>query len=115
VVREASMEIPTFSETGLDNLYQAHLAESGRERVLCVPLDAIPIPQRVRLVKIDAEGHDLEVLRGMDALLRRDRPTLIVEASETGEIAEWLHLRGYAVRRASNSSNIIATPESEAY
>lgn len=39
-------------------------------------------------MKIDTEGHDLEVLHGMRALLDNHRPTLIVEASLTSAIAE---------------------------
>ena len=33
----------------------------------------------ISLVKIDVQGHELEVLRGADALLSRDRPALILE------------------------------------
>ncbi len=104
------MDIPMFSETGLDNLYQARLTGQGEYAVLCLPLDGIPIPEPVRLVKIDAEGHDLQVLKGMESLIRKDRPVLIVEASETGEIADWLRERGYAISKAPGSSNILAKP-----
>jgi hypothetical protein len=34
---------------------------------------------RVRLIKIDVEGHELAVLRGGEALLERDHPVLVVE------------------------------------
>ena len=105
------MDIPTFSETGLDNFYQARLTGRGEHPVLCIPLDGIPIPRAIRLVKIDAEGHDLEVLKGMESLISRDRPVLIVEASETGEIGDWLRERGYAISKAAGSSNICAQPE----
>ncbi len=104
----AGMNVPTFAETGLDNFYQAHLAEHGEHPVLCLPLDIIPIPRPVRLVKIDAEGHDLQVLKGMESLIRKDRPVLIVEAAEVGEITDWLRARGYAISSATGSSNIIA-------
>ena len=44
-----------------------------------VPADVLP---RVRVVKIDVEGYEVEVLRGMDALLRAaDRIALFVETS----------------------------------
>jgi FkbM family methyltransferase len=36
----------------------------------------------VRFVKIDVEGHELEVLRGGDVLLRRDHPILLVEIEQ---------------------------------
>jgi FkbM family methyltransferase len=103
------MTIPSYQHTRLRNYYQAHIASTGEYQVLRVPLDALPIPQAVRLVKIDAEGHDLEVLKGMESLLRRDRPLLIVEAQESGEVASWLRLRGYSIRKTQDGSpNIVA-------
>lgn len=36
----------------------------------------------VGFIKIDVEGHELAVLRGARELLRRDHPTLLVEAAE---------------------------------
>jgi FkbM family methyltransferase len=60
----------------------------------------------VRLIKIDVEGAELNVLQGMSACLRRDRPDLIVEFTDAflralGGSAEALHAflcgHGYAV------------------
>jgi FkbM family methyltransferase len=105
-----SMAVPSYESSELDNYYQAHISSAGEYQVLSLPLDVIPIPGLVRLVKIDAEGHDLQVLMGMESLLRRDRPFLIVEASRTGPVAEWLADRGYSIRKAIGSPNIIAEP-----
>jgi FkbM family methyltransferase len=105
-----SMTIPPYEHTHLNNYYQARISSEGEYPVLCLPLDAIPIPRSARLVKIDAEGHDLQVLLGMESLLLRDRPLLIVEASRTGPIASWLSERGYLIRKAGNSPNIVAEP-----
>jgi FkbM family methyltransferase len=104
------MTVPSYEHSRLANFYQARIATDGDYPVLCLPLDAIPIPGRVRLVKIDAEGHDQQVLLGMQSLLQRDRPMLIVEGSLKGAVAAWLTARGYAVRTAAGSSNIVATP-----
>ncbi len=57
----------------------------------------------VRLVKIDVEGHELEVLRGGEHLLRRDRPVLLIEIEQrhlgeertVAEVIEWLRGLGY--------------------
>jgi hypothetical protein len=38
---------------------------------------------RVSLVKIDVEGAELQVLRGMENLLKLHRPTLLVEITDT--------------------------------
>jgi len=105
-----SMAIPSYENSRLDNYYQAHISSGGAHRVLCLPLDVIPIPGLVRLVKIDAEGHDLQVLLGMELLLQRDRPVLIVEAPPTGHVASWLSERGYSICKAVGSPNIVAEP-----
>lgn len=79
--REAlvSMEIPV--DAGGANYYQARIsAESaGSVPVLCIRVDSLGISERIALVKIDAEGHEAMVLLGMEALLRRDRPVVILE------------------------------------
>ncbi len=103
-----SMTVPQYAGTKLRNYYAAHLATEGEHRVLCLPLDALPIPSRVSLVKIDTEGHEVKVLEGMQALLRRDRPLLIVEGGQRGPSAEWLRALGYEVRKNEGSPNIVA-------
>ena len=104
------MAVPHHDRTRLNNYYQAHIAPEGEYRVLCLPLDAIPMLGQVRLVKVDAEGHDLQVLQGMQTLLHRDRPLLIVEGSQTGSVATWLREQGYDIRKAPGSPNIVAEP-----
>lgn len=73
------------------------------------PLDELPIPERVSLVKIDAEGHEASILKGMMTLVRRDRPTLIVEAG-SGIVPEQLDDLGYDSRRLSGSPNLLFEP-----
>lgn len=46
---------------------------------------------RVDLVKVDAEGADLEILRGAEGLLRRYRPQLAVATYHTADHAREMH------------------------
>ena len=78
---------------------EPHLGE-GFER-LTVParrLDSFDL-DRVRLIKIDVEGHELAVLRGGATLLERDHPVLVVELDiRNGDVAPAMELlaeRGY--------------------
>jgi FkbM family methyltransferase len=104
--RLATMEVPRL-DGGLENPYMAHLIADGPgPRVLCLAIDCLGLPGRVRLVKIDAEGHDLYVLQGMTQTLRRDSPTLIVEDSSP-EIDQFLEVLGYTGLRLPHSSNRI--------
>lgn len=53
----------------------------------------------VRLIKCDVEGHELEVFRGAERLLLRDRPNLLFEChdseAEKGELFSYLTGLGY--------------------
>jgi len=46
-----------------------------------IPLDGMGLPA-VGFIKIYVEGHELDVLMGAEAVLRRDRPTLLIESEE---------------------------------
>jgi len=89
------------------NAYRAAIG-SGDIRVLCLCIDELQLPQRVALLKIDAEGHDAEVLKGAERTILRDRPVLIVES---GEAEGWLGKRGYGCTRLAGSPNLIAVSQ----
>lgn len=58
--------------------------EGAAHRVVAVErrrLDSFDLPP-VGFIKIDVEGHELAVVRGAQALIARDRPTLVVEIEE---------------------------------
>lgn len=103
------MDIPQ-SSSGVDNYYQAHLVKSNTTHsVLCLPLDHFDFPDKIKLVKIDAEGHELHVLKGMKSLLSRDHPVLIVE-DHGKDVEEFLISQfGYNRKKLDNSPNIIFT------
>jgi FkbM family methyltransferase len=97
------MEVPDVQA----GTYLAHVTEQPTGlQILSMPLDSFTLPQPVRLVKIDAEGHELSVLRGMTGLLHRDWPALIVEVS-SDESTRFLTDRGYEMERMPGSPNCV--------
>jgi len=104
VAREVSMDLPVF-DSGLANYYRASISEQGTYRVRAVPLDSLAL-NRLSLMKIDAEGHELEVLQGAQGMLTRFRPRLIVEASLPAE--SFLRDMGYTIKRFAGSPNFVA-------
>lgn len=106
----AGISIPQFSN-GLSNYYEAHLTSvlNGELRVLTVSIDSLCLNQKIALVKIDAEGHEAFVLNGMQQVLERDRPVLIVETCSQ-EVTDYLRALGYATRKMPDSPNIIFRP-----
>lgn len=92
------------------NYYEAAIQEhvnGDGYHVLGVSLDSLPIPHRVALVKIDAEGHEPSVIEGMGGLLARDKPVLIVEGSRANGLLESL---GYVSTRNDRSPNYVWQP-----
>ena len=101
------MSMPEFS-TGLSNYYEAHIssAKDSALSVLTLSIDSININQRITLVKIDAEGHEAFVLAGMQKLIEKYHPILIVE-NPSKEISENLISLGYNSEALPNSPNIL--------
>ena len=105
------MAVPNFS-SGLKNYYQANISENGdavgNTSVMTFAIDDLSLPEKVALVKIDAEGHEPAVFRGMKKLLERDKPTLIVESVDE-EIRGSLIALGYAEEVLPGSPNVMFT------
>jgi FkbM family methyltransferase len=109
--RIVRMTVPPHERNKLSNYYQARISSDGNYVVLCVPLDSLSFPQRIRLIKIDAEGHDLQVLEGAVKLIERDRPIIIVEGWDNGPVAKWLGDRHYILQKRPGSANIVGKPQ----
>lgn len=100
----SGMSMPRFV-TGLTNYYMASLTTSDSAfDVLTLPLDALTPPERIALIKIDVEGHELKALQGMRTLLTRDHPRLIVEG-RSDDVASFLGTCGYRFFELGGSPN----------
>lgn len=109
---EVGISIPKFS-TGLSNYYQAQLSApsiTGELVVLTLQVDFLKIRNPIALVKIDAEGHEHFVLKGMQRLIEQYRPLLIVETGSE-EIIASLSAFGYVAEKLLNSPNILFKPK----
>ena len=106
----AGMRVPQFS-TGLVNYYDAHLSllSDAPFSVLTLSIDSLCLPNRISLVKLDAEDHEMFVLAGIQKLIRRDRPVLIVETGNN-EVVQMLTFLGYATERIGRSPNLLCKP-----
>ena len=75
-------------------------------QVLTLCLNSLNLTHKITLIKIDAEGHEAGVLRGMHQILIRDKPTLIVETNSR-EIEDNLQRIGYTPERLDGSPNVL--------
>jgi FkbM family methyltransferase len=92
-----------------DGSYLAHVDPAGAIRCLVLAVDSLALPGPVKLVKIDAEGYEPNVLEGMTNLLRRDRPVVILERNKVAE--QVLVSLGYQITVSpTRSPNVVAVP-----
>lgn len=69
------------------------------------------------LVKIDVEGMELEVLAGLEGLIRRARPVMMVEVNNDNliDFGAWVEANGYDCPRtfdvSDNNANYILVPQ----
>ena len=77
---ETRMSVPRM-DAGFTNIYEAHLDESGDVAVQACRLDDLFSELVPALIKIDVEGHEAQVLRGAEGLLRKCHPALAIEVT----------------------------------
>ncbi|MCK4306336.1 MAG: FkbM family methyltransferase [Candidatus Eisenbacteria sp.] len=105
------MSMPNFS-TGLTNYYEAHISSAADSAlsVLTISLDSLCINQHIALVKIDVEGHESFVLDGMQKLIEKHHPVLIVETGSKEVIAKLTSV-GYVPEKFHKSPNVVFKPD----
>ncbi len=87
-----------------------------QEDVEAVSLDEHMRQYGVTFLKIDVEGAELEVLKGAEMLLSRDRPVLMIEVVERylrrrfgtspDELDQWLRARSYRLREQYDEDHV---------
>ena len=97
---EGQAELALYSRAGGNSFYPRKLNRLGSEAVKVKTLDSVVSEfglSRVDFVKIDVEGHELEVLRGASETLGRHHPKIVMETHDFGPPVEDLtgYLRQY--------------------
>jgi len=107
-VGTVQMFIPQYADNPGDDLYQASIVSNSESQktltVDSVTIDSLQLP-RVDFVKIDVEGHELEVLQGGRLTLERYHPTLMVEVTSPGTADFLCKEMGYQQPVIISSSN----------
>ncbi|MFJ6083986.1 FkbM family methyltransferase [Streptomyces sp. NPDC092369] len=65
---------------------EAGAAGAELKRIRLLPLDEVFADTKLDLIKIDVEGHEMSVLEGARQVLKRDRPTVILEALQDAQM-----------------------------
>jgi len=104
------LEVPSF-ENGIKAFTRASINQdsgvsSDSISAFSLKVDSIGIPGPIGFVKIDVEGHELQVLNGMKNTLTKDGPTLVVEG-EDPEVFAFLADLGYDRETLEDSPNSV--------
>jgi FkbM family methyltransferase len=99
----------SFDES--DSSSTGHISDTGKIKVEAMSLDGFVEKRNAKFpnfVKIDVEGHEMGVLRGMMRILEdKNAPVIQIEANEErSDILEFLKSRGYEIERI-DSENIV--------
>jgi FkbM family methyltransferase len=104
---EGSLSFRTSVSSELNEVVANNVEEPGLITIPCLPLDTICEKeniQRVDIIKIDAEGHELSVLKGSSHLLANFQPVILYEnvAGASGvnlPVYNFLQTQGYQLYR----------------
>jgi len=77
-----------------DNSGGVAICHNGENVNLVVALDSFMIPQPVKFIKIDIEGHELSAFEGMKDLILKDKPLIWLE-DFNGRATKFLTNLGY--------------------
>ncbi len=58
------------------------LSKEGKFNVSKITIDELKINKAVKGIKIDTEGHELEVLKGAERIINQNKPDLIIEINK---------------------------------
>lgn len=101
----------------IDNIGGARLSsESSGELVHLVKGDEMLGDVPIDFVKIDVEGHEIEVLEGLSTVISKRRPVLFVEVDEENQTAfeTWMRNAGYQIidryKRYPTNENFLCKP-----
>ena len=71
----------------------------------------------VTLLKVDVEGHEVELLNGATQTIRRNRPVVLIEVKDRNRsaVSDYFRDRGYVERRLKDLTGVFGSSENYVY
>ncbi len=91
---EGYAEVSSYQD---DNTVETSFCETTEHKIKMVKIDDLRIDEKVDFIKMDVEGFEKNVLIGMEQLLKRDHPILMIEIfnENYNEVSKLLNSYGY--------------------
>ncbi len=93
-----------------DNIGGTSFVETSDHKIKMIKIDDFKIAEKIDFIKMDVEGFEKNVLIGMEQLLKRDHPILMIEIFDENynEVSALLNSYGYyKVEKISNFCDYI--------
>lgn len=119
---ELTLHIPVLKGrplTGWASLTPGNCPDTSEhltKRVQTSPLDALCVTE-VSFIKIDVEGHEMEVLKGARQTISRDRPLVLLEVREQNrcEIEAFFGRLGYRAASFEEFAGVKGSPANQIF
>jgi FkbM family methyltransferase len=107
---------PLYGWASLES-WNCPTAERYTESAVSVrPLDSFDLDE-VSFIKVDVEGHELELLSGARRTIRRNRPIVLIEVKERNlaAVQDYFRVMRYAERRLEQLTGVTGSIENYIY
>ena len=93
---EGYAEVASYHEENIGGTSFSETSEST-SKIKMIKIDDFNIKEKVDFIKMDVEGFEKNVLKGMEQLLKKDRPILMIEIfnENYAEVSALLNSYGY--------------------
>lgn len=108
--KSSMASIDHFEET---NIGGTSFCENENGKLKMVSIDEMNIEEHIDFVKMDVEGFEYHVLKGMRKILERDKPALWIEIfpDKYEKVMEVLSASGYSLKENLGGANFVFTCE----
>ena len=90
----------------IDTYTKSKILDKKKKNNYSLTLDNFGI-KKIKLIKIDCEGEEFNIIRGAEKTINKTKPTIILEDSNQKKLIKFLKKKNYSFVKIKNSRNLI--------
>lgn len=71
-----------YVKFSMENTFPGKTFRLFKRKIKVIKLDNLKIKKKINLIKIDSEGHDLQVVKGARRTIKKNKPFLLIEYNQ---------------------------------